>query len=604
MYCLYFLILIKTLLYVNIVAIGGNIATIFLITSSVSILFLYLVSLINFKQNKFLLLFVYIFISCVMFGDVIYYLYFNELPSIALLGAASQLGSVKDIIIDLIDWESIVLIIDIPFLIIFRGKIKHKTRSKVLIVVSLLLVLNVFNLGFKGQLGVLERQELYTFHITDIIKRINISEIALAEFQKPEEINKEIEKFDEFEEYKERARLKDGNLTGIGKGKNLIVIQVESLQDFVIGLEYNGQEITPNLNRLIQDKSTIYYDNYYQLIGRGNTSDAEFTTHNSLYPSMDKPTYEQFVDNNYYGLPWLLRDNGYTAWAFHGYKREFWNRDAMYKSQGFQKYIAQDNYNITESIGFGLNDIDFFEQSMDYLKELDNVDNNPFYAFMITLTNHNPYKLPDNYKTLEIEDKYKNLIIANYLETVRYIDNALGVFIENLKSEGLYDETIIVLYGDHFGISSSHENNSKFMSDFLGYTYDFDEMLNVPLIIHIPNEEVGQTVSQVGSQLDFYPTIQNIMGYDNQKGLVFGRDLNNYGGENFVGVQTYMVKGSRIDNNYMIEMSRDGLFENSRVIDLETREVKETKDFIDEYEEVLKEIDNSNNVLINNKIVR
>src|SRR5690606_30397750 len=102
----------------------------------------------------------------------------------------------------------------------------------------------------------------------------------------------------------------------------------------------NGQEVTPNLNKLIMDKSSIYYDNYYQLLGRGNTSDAEFVTHNSLYPSMEEPTYTQYEKNTFYGLPWLLRDNNYTCWAFHGYKKDYWNRANAYVNQGFQRFIS------------------------------------------------------------------------------------------------------------------------------------------------------------------------------------------------------------------------------------------------------------------------
>ncbi len=236
------------------------------------------------------------------------------------------------------------------------------------------------------------------------------------------------------EELKERNRLKEGKYTGLGHNKNLIVIQVEALQGFVIDHYYNGQEITPpNLNKLIKEQGTVYFDRYYQLIGRGNTSDAEFVSNNSLYPSMDEPTYTQYADNVFYGLPWILRDNGYTAWAFHGYEKEFWNRDNAYVNQGFERFISEEDYDVVESIGFGITDEEFFKQSMTYLKELDNLDNNPFYSFIITLTSHNPFNMPEEYHVLEIEDKHKDTILGNYLQAIHYTDKALGEFIEDLK---------------------------------------------------------------------------------------------------------------------------------------------------------------------------
>ncbi len=162
------------------------------------------------------------------------------------------------------------------------------------------------------------------------------------------------------------------------------------MQDFVIDLQYNGQEITPNLNKLVHDKSSLYYDNYHQLLGRGNTSDAEFVSNNSLHPSMEEPTYTKYEDNTFYGLPWLLRDNGYTAWVFHGYEKEFWNREKAYVNQGFQRFVSEEDYEFEEVLGFGIRDEDFYAQTIEYLKELDNIDENPFYAFIISLSSHTP----------------------------------------------------------------------------------------------------------------------------------------------------------------------------------------------------------------------
>ncbi|HEY4544056.1 MAG TPA: LTA synthase family protein, partial [Tissierellaceae bacterium] len=401
---------------------------------------------------------------------------------------------------------------------------------------------------------------------------------------------------------KERSHLEKGELSGIAKGKNLVVIQVESLQNFVMGLEYNNQEITPNLNKLVEDSSTIYFDKFYQMIGKGNTSDAEFSTNNSLYPSMTGPSYGDYEQNNFNGLPWLLRDEGYTAWAFHGYKKDFWNRNNAYKAQGFQKFISEDDFNVKKEdiIGFGLNDEKFLNMSVDYIKELDSIDDNPFYAFLITLTSHNPYKMPDSEEYLKIEDKYKDTILGDYFQSIYYTDKQIGNFIDRLKEEGLYDNTVFAIYGDHFGISAAHEDYKVIMDDFLEEEYTLEEMQNIPLLIHIPNEDINQTVSKVSSHLDFLPTIANLMDLDLSDSLIFGRDILNYKDTNYVATQTYMIKGSFISDNEVFIMSRDGVFSNSTVYDINTKSKLNTDDYREIYEKLTSEINMCDYILKNN----
>src|SRR5699024_9580423 len=84
----------------------------------------------------------------------------------------------------------------------------------------------------------------------------------------------------------ENVRLSDekSDMFGVAEGRNVIFINAESIQDFVIGNEVNGQEITPFLNSLVDDEDTYYFENFYEQTGQGNTSDSEFLIENSLYP--------------------------------------------------------------------------------------------------------------------------------------------------------------------------------------------------------------------------------------------------------------------------------------------------------------------------------
>ena len=537
-----------------------------------------------------------------MFVDVVYYSQFAALPSVIMISQAKQLTAVRESIKFLLEMKNLLLILDIPVLIILLGIMKKKDikieipmireKQKTYLIMGALGLI-VLYIGGTGQGESVMAQELYAFHTIDIIESLSGNSTTETRIILTEEDIRELEN---------RRDLPEGKLTGIGRDKNLIVIQIESLQNFVLNLEYNGQIVTPNLNQLINDQSSIYYDEYYQLIGRGNTSDTEFVSHNSVYPSMGEPSYVEYENNSFYGLPWLLRDNGYTAWSMHGYEKEFWNRDKAHINQGFQRFISEEDYEfdpVEEVIGFGLRDEDFFQQSLEYIKELDKIDDNPFYAFLLTLTSHAPYTMDEKYQDLELKEEDEDTILGNYLQSIHYTDKHLGEFLDNLKEEGLYDNSVIAMYGDHFAIGNTNEDIKKMMAEFLDNDYDFDTMFNIPLIITVPGEDIKEINSRIGSPLDFYPTMMNIMGYKNTKGLIFGRDLNNYEGYNFIAPQTFMLKGSFIDEDTLFVMSRDGIFENSRATSIKTRKDLDVEQFKDQYERSISEINKSEFILKN-----
>lgn len=314
---------------------------------------------------------------------------------------------------------------------------------------------------------------------------------------------------------------------------------------------------------------------------------------------METPTYSQYESNTFYGLPWLLRDNGYKAWVFHGFEKEFWNRRAAYGNQGWERFISEEDFEFEEVIGMGITDKDFFHQCIEYLKGF---GDDPYYGFLVTLTSHNPYDMPDKYHVLNLREEHEGTLLGNYLQSIRYFDDALGEFLEELKEEGMYENSVIALYGDHFAIQNSSEEINILMTDFLGHQYNYDDIMNIPLIIHLPGEEIGETISTVSSQLDFFPTIANIMGYDNTKGLVFGRDINNYTGYANIKPQTIMRKGSFLDKDMIFEISRTEIFAHSRAFDRKTGEELNIDDFRDIYDDAIDEINKSEFVLRNDLI--
>jgi phosphoglycerol transferase MdoB-like AlkP superfamily enzyme len=295
---------------------------------------------------------------------------------------------------------------------------------------------------------------------------------------------------------------------------------MESTQSFVIGNKVNGKEITPFLNEFIKD--SFYFPNFYHQTGQGKTSDAEFIIENSLYPLDRGSVFFTHYNNEFTATPEILKDHGYYSAVFHSNNKSFWNRDLMYPSLGYDRYFHQDDYTGTEqnSVGWGLKDKDFFEQSIQKLKTL----SQPFYTKFITLTNHFPFILSEEDRFIDEYDS-ESEILNRYFPTVRYTDEAIKYFVKRLKDEGLYDNTVIVIYGDHYGISENHNPSvAKFLGKDQITPFDNMQLQRVPLIIHVPGQK-GQVISKVAGQVDVKPTLLHLLGISTKKTIEFGTDL-------------------------------------------------------------------------------
>ena len=200
---------------------------------------------------------------------------------------------------------------------------------------------------------------------------------------------------------------------------------------------------------------------------------------------------------------------------------------------------------------------------------------------MVTLTTHTPFNLPKELRQIKKEAGDKTEYVYNYVNCARYTDNAIKEFFQKLDDNGILDKTMVVIYGDHHAMTMNNKESVASLERWLERKVDYDTMMNVPLIIHIPNHKENLIRDNIGSQLDLYPTVLNLMGWDMSKIPTFGIDLlgnsedvNN----NAVFPQTYLLKGSFITHDKLFEYSRDGVFENSRLIDRKTRKILPTKD--------------------------
>lgn len=331
---------------------------------------------------------------------------------------------------------------------------------------------------------------------------------------------------------KEAVAAVPGNDFGELKGRNVIFVQVESLDNSVIGQKINGQEITPNLNKLSGEG--MYFSNYYSPIGPGTTADAEFMTMNSLYSLPDAVAFIQYPYDDYHALPGLLKDNGYGTYSMHGDLPSFWNRASIYPQLGYEKWFSRNDYVIPRKIGnYDLGDKDFFSQSLPKLASLPQ----PFMATLITLTSHTPFVIPDDLQTLDLSAPTNlNQTQWEYLQSVHYADQAIGDLISGLKTAGLYDNSLIMIWGDHAsstGIAGPLGVANSVFPDL--------QASQVPLIILAPGSNLKGNRTTPASHLDVYPTVADLLGIK-PPAYVFGHDM--IDGNGTVAVSRNLVSGT------------------------------------------------------------
>ncbi|MGJ3544655.1 LTA synthase family protein [Bacillus subtilis] len=471
-------------------------------------------------------------VTFVLLANMVFYRFYNDFLTIPVLFQTSNMGDLGSSIGTLLEPTDLLLAVDIAVLIwlhirqkAFQSDIpstKNERAAYFLFVASVYF----FNLGLseaeRPQLltrsfdreMLVKNISLFNFHIYDgVLQSKQSAQRALADSNSLTEIENYV-----------TANAKDANkrLFGAAKGRNVILVSLESTQSFVINEKLNGEEITPFLNDFI--KQSYNFNNVYHQTGQGKTSDSEFIVDNSLYPLGRGAVFFTNAGNQYMAAPEILKNSGYYSAVLHANNKSFWNRDLMYGSFGYDSFFDINSYDVTDenSVGWGLKDKEFFEQSSELMKNLPQ----PFYSRLITLTNHFPFDLDEEDQLIDEYDS-SSQTLNKYFPTVRYQDEALKRFIEKLKEDGLYDNSVIVLYGDHYGIS---ENHNEAMGQFLGKEitpFEEVQLQKVPLVIHIPGitDKKPQTIETVGGQIDIRPTLMNLLGIDTKDQIQFGNDL-------------------------------------------------------------------------------
>ncbi|MGE1012509.1 LTA synthase family protein [Bacillus wiedmannii] len=483
------------------------------------------------EKRNYIALCINLLLTIVLVGNVMFYDFYSDFVTLPVLGQTSNFGQLGGSIIEILNYKIILAFVDIIFFFILlkkkalvfqTGRVTHPARF-----VYFLLTIGVFfanlHLAEKERPELLTRSfdrvmlvknlGLYTHQIYDLTLQVKAgSQKALADSSKLQETENYV---------KANQSEPNPNMFGAAKGKNVIVVTLESLQTFLIGASVNGQEVTPFLNEFINE--SYYFDNFFHQTGQGKTSDSEFLIDTSLYPLNRGAVFFTHGNNDYTATPEILRQQGYFTSVFHANNATFWNRNIMYSALGYDRYYNELDYKITPetNLNWGLKDIEYFDQSVDILKTVDQ----PFYARFLTLTNHYPFTYDEDTKFIEPYNS-GNGVFDRYIVTARYLDESIKKFIERLKAEGMYDDSIIVLYGDHYGISEKHNRTmAQFLEKDQITEFDTLNLQRTPLYIHMPGQTEGQTISKPTGQIDIKPTILNLLGINTTNDIRFGHDM-------------------------------------------------------------------------------
>ncbi|AFM41313.1 phosphoglycerol transferase family protein, alkaline phosphatase superfamily [Desulfosporosinus acidiphilus SJ4] len=310
------------------------------------------------------------------------------------------------------------------------------------------------------------------------------------------------------------------HFTGMFAGQNLLVIQVESLENFVINQKINGQEITPNLNKLLAN--SLYFSNFYEQVNNGTSSDADLMTNTSVYPIRTGATFFRFPDNTYNSLPKMLAQKGYSTLAIHPDKGAYWNWMPALRAIGFEKTYDVTHFDETEKIGLGISDGSYLKQIPPIIEK----EKLPFYNFIVTLTSHNPFDLPAQYRTLKLSDELNQSKLGGYFQSIHYTDEQIGHFLDTLDQSGVLNNTVVVIYGDHTGVHKYYDDEVKQVQP--QQSWWLDDSKRIPLIIFHKGMK-GEELKITGGQIDTMPTIASLMGINEKlyANTAFGRNLLN-----------------------------------------------------------------------------
>lgn len=521
------------------------------------------------KKQIIYLMIVSIILSLICMINSLYYTFYTSFASVSLLVTSLQAIDVSDAIVQNVLQVKDFIFLFQPLVILFtyinlnknnsyykhcpkreqKYTLKTITGAFVLLIIFFLSLTSIDISRLIKQWNrefLVMKVGLYTYQTNDFFRSLEPRINSIFGY---DEVARKVKTY-----YAERELdLSPNKYTNIFKGKNILTIHAESIQSFAMDLTFNDQEVTPTLNRLA--KEGLNFTNFYAQVGAGTSSDTEFTLNTSLLPVSSGTVFVSYWDRLFITIPKLLKDQNYYSFSMHGNNGTYWNRLVVHREMGYNRMYHKKDYEIDEKIGLGLSDRSFFRQSIPMIKEISK-EYERFYGTMIMLTNHTPFDEVDLYGDFPVdikipiinEDGFEEVVSApymegtllgNYFKSVHYADLAIGEFIEGLDEQGLLDDTVIVIYGDHDARLPRKEytrlyNYDPYTNALLNkedpnyipvnyYTYELNR--KVPFIIWSKNSKANGEIDKVMGMYDVLPTLGNM--FDFQSPYQLGHDIFN-----------------------------------------------------------------------------
>lgn len=286
------------------------------------------------------------------------------------------------------------------------------------------------------------------------------------------------------------------------EGKNLIIVQLEAINNFVIGLKVDGELVAPNLTKLSQE--AYYNSRFYSSAGMGNTSDCEFSSNIGMYPNGNDLSIFELDGDNYPTIAKEFKKLGYETLSIHGNDGGFYNRNNQHISLfGFDEHIDKvDLLNRNPNLHMikdWISDEALLNESINIYKEFDK----NFFSYNILVSSHAPFGVRDGIE--EFNSKSLTSLANDYIANVKYVDKCIGEYIDDLKENGLYDNSVIIIYGDHTSTLLERDTESLTGLNYSDVEFRM-EMQNVPFMI-IGNGIPKIKDERVHSNIDIFPTI-------------------------------------------------------------------------------------------------
>ena len=455
-------------------------------------------------------------LTALILTDITYFRGFQTVPSVLIFTQTANLDNLSGSILSMFSPYDILFVLDFVILgiyVFFTRKSYVRVQKRAIktflctLIIPILFITYVpFNIYALKNKDVKNSYLFENYDPTNTVQYFSsigyhiIDAINVYKDSKPYKLTSE-----EKQEIKDYYKFKNENLPnnkyyGMYKGKNLIIIQVESLESFLIGHKINGKPITPVMDSLI--KQGVYFPNICEQVNEGTSSDSDLMINASMLPLRRGATFFRYPNRTYNSLPKILGKNGYESIAIHPDKGSFWNYKNGLTGIGFKNFKDFYSFNPDEIIGMGISDRTYFKQVVPKLKKL----KQPFYSFNVTLTSHGPFDLPQKMRKLNLDPELNNSKLGGYFESVHYTDTQIGYFLKLLDKAGLLDNTVVAIEGDHTGVHKYYQDSIDNLSHKEPW-YSNNGIPRIPLIIYDKSKHVGKTFNVIGGQIDIMPTL-------------------------------------------------------------------------------------------------